>query len=152
MEQTFAGTDSFCSIPDLFNDRGRERLFNVFYISIFLLKKCTSVTLAQAGADDDINYWKNGENRMTLSRFLETTGRDAIAKENIITTIEALSIVATTGKAGNGGRSVSGKFTEPILPNKTIVSEMVSLLNIIISLVTILLQICMLKKEDLVPR
>ncbi|WP_294281443.1 hypothetical protein [uncultured Chryseobacterium sp.] len=110
------------------------------------------MTLAQAGADDDINYWKNGENRMTLSRFLETTGRDAIAKENIITTIEALSIVATTGKAGNGGRSVSDKFTEPILPNKTIVSEMVSLLNIIISLVTILLQICMLKKEDLVPR
>ncbi len=58
-----------------------------------------------------------------LSRFVETTVRDAAAKENTTTTIETLSIVVTTGKGGNSGKSVTGKFTEPTLPNKTIVNE-----------------------------
>ncbi|SHL80006.1 DUF6443 domain-containing protein [Chryseobacterium polytrichastri] len=51
--------------------------------------------------DDDINYWKNGESGTMVSRLLETTGRDATARNNTTTTIEALSIVLTTGKAGN---------------------------------------------------
>uniref|UniRef100_UPI0025E1570D RHS repeat-associated core domain-containing protein n=1 Tax=uncultured Chryseobacterium sp. TaxID=259322 RepID=UPI0025E1570D len=55
---------------------------------------------------DDVNYWKNGESGLMASRFLETTGRDATAVENRTTTIEAVTIVATTGKAGKGSPTI----------------------------------------------
>jgi RHS repeat-associated protein len=51
---------------------------------------------------DDINYWKNGESGVMVSRALETTGRDATAIENRTTTIDAVIIVATTPRGGGG--------------------------------------------------
>lgn len=71
---------------------------------------------------DDIKYWKNGESGTMASRFLETTARDAIAKENRTTTIEMAATIFTTPRGG-GARSSTGKYTEPQLPNKTIVDE-----------------------------
>lgn len=49
---------------------------------------------------DDVNYWKNGESGVMVSRALETTGRDATAIENRTTTIDAVIIVATTPRGG----------------------------------------------------
>lgn len=48
---------------------------------------------------DDVNYWKNGEAGTMITRVMDTTNRDAWAAENRTTTIEAVSIVANTGKA-----------------------------------------------------
>lgn len=58
---------------------------------------------------DDTNYWKKGESGVMVSRFLETTGRDAAAVENRTTSIEAINIVVTTGKAGKGGRGSNNR-------------------------------------------
>ncbi|BEV06243.1 RHS repeat-associated core domain-containing protein [Chryseobacterium gambrini] len=52
---------------------------------------------------DDENYWKNGSSGNFLTRLVETTARDATAKDNTTTTIEAVSIVATTGRGGGRG-------------------------------------------------
>ncbi|WP_426477465.1 polymorphic toxin type 8 domain-containing protein [Chryseobacterium sp. CBSDS_008] len=58
---------------------------------------------------DDMNYWSNGESGTMLSRFVETTVRDATAVENRTTTIDAVTIVLSTPGKGGGGMGRSGK-------------------------------------------
>jgi hypothetical protein len=73
---------------------------------------------------DDMNYWQNGKAGAMLTRVMDTTNRDAWAEGNEATTKDAVAtILLTPGRGGGVGRSTTGKFTEPTLPNKTIVNE-----------------------------
>gem|GEM_PF-6815029 len=65
---------------------------------------------------DDTNYWKNGESGVMVSRFLQTTGRDAATVENRTTTIEAVNIVANTGKSPKANTLKPGPFAKQGVP------------------------------------
>ncbi|BAP31524.1 RHS repeat-associated core domain-containing protein [Chryseobacterium sp. StRB126] len=68
---------------------------------------------------DDVNYWKNGESGVMVSRVLETTGRDATAVENRTNTIEAVTIVVTTPRGGGRGANKLQPNSDAVGPHTT---------------------------------